>query len=139
MLFRSFREGLSVLEYFSSTHGARKGLADTALKTADAGYLTRRLCDVAQDVTITEEDCGTVMGLDIGALKEGEDIIEPLAERLTGVVAAEDVVDPQLLDEAGRPQLLVEAGQMMSEEVALAIEEAGIGRASCRERVCHNV
>ncbi|MFM8780242.1 MAG: DNA-directed RNA polymerase subunit beta', partial [Gemmatimonadota bacterium] len=75
---------------------------------------------------MTEEDCGTVMGLDIGALKEGEDIIEPLAERLTGVVAAEDVVDPQLLDEAGRPQLLVEAGQMMSEEVALAIEEAGI-------------
>src|SRR5690606_10054440 len=68
----NFREGLSVLEYFSSTHGARKGLADTALKTADAGYLTRRLCDVAQDMVVTEEDCGTVMGLTIGALKEGE-------------------------------------------------------------------
>jgi hypothetical protein len=122
----NFREGLSVLEYFSSTHGARKGLADTALKTADAGYLTRRLCDVAQDVTITEEDCGTVMGLDIGALKEGEDIIEPLAERIVGIVAGEDVVDPQLLDEAGRPLLLVEAGQMITEETATAIEEAGI-------------
>jgi DNA-directed RNA polymerase subunit beta' len=84
----NFREGLSVLEYFSSTHGARKGLADTALKTADAGYLTRRLVDVAQDMTIAEEDCGTILGLDIGALKEGEDVIEPLAERLVGNVAA---------------------------------------------------
>ena len=122
----NFREGLSVLEYFSSTHGARKGLADTALKTADAGYLTRRLCDVAQDVVVTEEDCGTVMGLEIGALKEGEDIIEPLAERIVGTVAADDIVDPQLLDEAGRPQLLVEAGHMILEEVAQQIEEAGI-------------
>jgi DNA-directed RNA polymerase subunit beta' len=122
----NFREGLSVLEYFSSTHGARKGLADTALKTADAGYLTRRLCDVAQDVVVTEEDCGTVMGLTIGALKEGEDIIEPLAERIVGTVAADDVTDPQLLDEAGRPVLLVEAGQMIIEETANAIEEAGI-------------
>ena len=74
----NFREGLSVLEYFISTHGARKGLADTALKTADAGYLTRRLVDVAQDVTITEEDCGTIQGLEVSALKEGEDVIEPL-------------------------------------------------------------
>ena len=122
----NFREGLSVLEYFSSTHGARKGLADTALKTADAGYLTRRLCDVAQDVVVTEEDCGTVMGLDIAALKEGEDIIEPLAERIVGTVAADEVVDPQLLDEAGRPHLLVEAGEMIDEETATAIEEAGI-------------
>src|SRR3989441_470373 len=80
----NFREGLSVLEYFISTHGARKGLADTALKTADAGYLTRRLVDVAQDVTITEEDCGTILGLEMSALKEGEDIIEPLRERLVG-------------------------------------------------------
>ena len=83
----NFREGLSVLEYFISTHGARKGLADTALKTADAGYLTRRLVDVAQDVTITEEDCGTIMGLEVGALKEGEDVIEPLSERIVGNVA----------------------------------------------------
>src|SRR5665213_2330272 len=122
----NFREGLSVLEYFISTHGARKGLADTALKTADAGYLTRRLCDVAQDVTITEEDCGTIMGLDISALKEGEDIIEPLAERIVGNVAAEDVEDPQLIDDSGRRALLVEAGSMIREDVAKAIEESGI-------------
>ena len=81
----NFREGLSPLEYFTSTHGARKGLADTALKTADAGYLTRRLVDVAQDVTVSEEDCGTIQGLEISALKEGEDVIEPLA-MLAGVV-----------------------------------------------------
>src|SRR6202142_1188648 len=92
-----FREGLTVLEYFISTHGARKGLADTALKTADAGYLTRRLCDVAQDVTITEEDCGTVLGLDVSALKEGEDVIEPLRDRILGTVASEDVTDPHVL------------------------------------------
>ncbi|HEX7547036.1 MAG TPA: DNA-directed RNA polymerase subunit beta', partial [Gemmatimonadaceae bacterium] len=122
----NFREGLSVLEYFISTHGARKGLADTALKTADAGYLTRRLCDVAQDVTITEEDCGTIMGLEISALKEGEDIIEPLAERIVGNVAAEDVEDPQLLDDSGRRALLVESGSMISEDVAKQIEESGI-------------
>src|SRR5204862_225154 len=85
----NFREGLSVLEYFISTHGARKGLADTALKTADAGYLTRRLVDVAQDVTISEEDCGTILGLEVSALKEGEDIIEPLSERMVVVTNAE--------------------------------------------------
>ena len=122
----NFREGLSVLEYFISTHGARKGLADTALKTADAGYLTRRLCDVAQDVTITEEDCGTINGLDIAALKEGEDVIEPLAERLVGNVAAEDVEDPQYRDASGRQQLLVEAGQLIDEETARVIEESGM-------------
>ncbi len=122
----NFREGLSVLEYFISTHGARKGLADTALKTADAGYLTRRLVDVAQDVTISEEDCGTIQGLDISALKEGEDIIEPLSERIVGNVAAEDVVDPHGRDESGRPLILAEAGQLIDEEMARAIEEAGI-------------
>jgi DNA-directed RNA polymerase subunit beta' len=122
----NFREGLSVLEYFISTHGARKGLADTALKTADAGYLTRRLVDVAQDVTISEEDCGTIQGLDISALKEGEDIIEPLAERIVGTVAAEDVEDPHEFDESGRKRLLVEAGQLIDEDMARAIEEAGI-------------
>jgi DNA-directed RNA polymerase subunit beta' len=90
----NFREGLTVVEYFISTHGARKGLADTALKTADAGYLTRRLVDVAQDVTITEEDCGTILGLEMTALKEGEDIIEPLKDRIVGNVALEAVVDP---------------------------------------------
>jgi len=122
----NFREGLSVLEYFISTHGARKGLADTALKTADAGYLTRRLVDVAQDVTISEEDCGTILGLEIGALKEGEDIIEPLSERIVGNVAADDVEDPHEMDESGRRTLLVEAGQLIDEDMARAIEEAGI-------------
>ncbi len=122
----NFREGLSVLEYFISTHGARKGLADTALKTADAGYLTRRLVDVAQDVTITEEDCGTILGLEVGALKEGEDVIEPLSERIVGIVAAEDVEDPHEVDESGRRTLLVEAGQMIDEETAIAIEDSGI-------------
>src|SRR6185436_14217753 len=122
----NFREGLSPLEYFSSTHGARKGLADTALKTADAGYLTRRLVDVAQDVTITEEDCGTIMGLEVGALKEGEDVIEPLAERIVGNVAAEDIEDPHETDESGRPTMLVESGQLIDEEKARQIEESGI-------------
>ncbi|HEY9427711.1 MAG TPA: DNA-directed RNA polymerase subunit beta', partial [Gemmatimonadaceae bacterium] len=122
----NFREGLSVLEYFISTHGARKGLADTALKTADAGYLTRRLVDVAQDVTITEEDCGTILGLEVGALKEGEDVIEPLGERIVGTVAAEDVEDPHEIDESGRRMLLVEAGELIDEETARAIEDAGI-------------
>src|SRR4029079_17887247 len=122
----NFREGLSPLEYFTSTHGARKGLADTALKTADAGYLTRRLVDVAQDVTISEEDCGTIQGLEVGALKEGEDVIEPLGERIVGHVAAEDIVDPHMIDEGGRPRVLVEAGQMIDEETAQEVEESGI-------------
>ena len=122
----NFREGLSVLEYFISTHGARKGLADTALKTADAGYLTRRLVDVAQDVTITEEDCGTILGLEVGALKEGEDIIEPLAERIVGNVAAEDVEDPHERDESGRAKLSIEAGLLIDEETARAIEDSGL-------------
>jgi DNA-directed RNA polymerase subunit beta' len=116
----NFREGLSVLEYFISTHGARKGLADTALKTADAGYLTRRLVDVAQDVTVTAEDCGTILGLEMTALKEGEDIIEPLGDRIVGNVALEDVYDP--ID----GELLVEAGGLIEEEMAEAIEDAGI-------------
>jgi DNA-directed RNA polymerase subunit beta' len=122
----NFREGLSVLEYFISTHGARKGLADTALKTADAGYLTRRLVDVAQDVTITEEDCGTILGLEMAALKEGEDIIEPLRERVVGCVALDEVMDPHELDEDGRPKVLVEAGKLITEETSQAIEDAGI-------------
>jgi DNA-directed RNA polymerase subunit beta' len=122
----NFREGLSTLEYFTSTHGARKGLADTALKTADAGYLTRRLVDVAQDVTIAEEDCGTIMGLEVGALKEGEDVIEALSERIVGNVAAEDVFDPHMTDESGRPRMLAESGQLIAEDMAREIEEAGI-------------
>ncbi len=116
----NFREGLSVLEYFISTHGARKGLADTALKTADAGYLTRRLVDVAQDVTVVEEDCGTVLGLDVTALKEGEDIIEPLSDRVVGNIVAEAVIDP--IDE----DVIVEAGGMITEAKARAIDESGV-------------
>ena len=116
----NFREGLSVVEYFISTHGARKGLADTALKTADAGYLTRRLVDVAQDVTITSDDCGTILGLEMVALKEGEDIIEPLPDRIVGNVALEDVYDP--ID----GELLVAGGQLIEEDAAGAIEAAGI-------------
>ncbi len=122
----NFREGLSVVEYFISTHGARKGLADTALKTADAGYLTRRLVDVAQDCTITREDCGTILGLDMEALKEGEDIIEPLLERIVGNVALEAVHDP--ID--GEP--LIEAGELILEEKAQAIEDAGIQEVKIR-------
>jgi DNA-directed RNA polymerase subunit beta' len=90
----NFKEGLGAFEYFISTHGARKGLADTALKTADAGYLTRRLVDVAQDVTIFEEDCGTIQGTWLEDLKEGEEILESLSERIWGRYAAENVIDP---------------------------------------------
>ncbi|NJD64694.1 MAG: DNA-directed RNA polymerase subunit beta', partial [Chloroflexi bacterium] len=116
----NFREGLTVLEYFISTHGARKGLADTALKTADAGYLTRRLVDVAQDVTISEEDCGTILGIEMSALKEGEDIIAPLKDRIVGNVALEDVYDP--ID----GEMLVEAGELIDEIAADNVEDAGI-------------
>src|SRR2546426_4904203 len=103
-VIHNFKEGLTVLEYFISTHGARKGLADTALKTADAGYLTRRLVDVAQDMIINEPDCGTIRGLSVGALKDGEEVIEPLADRVLGRVAAEDMVHPisnEVIVEAG--------------------------------------
>lgn len=116
----NFREGLSVLEYFISTHGARKGLADTALKTADAGYLTRRLVDVAQDVIISEDDCGTILGLRIGDLKEGEEIIEPLQDRILGRTVAEDVYDPDSGD------VIVSAGDLIGEDEAERIANTGI-------------
>jgi DNA-directed RNA polymerase subunit beta' len=122
----NFREGLTVLEYFISTHGGRKGLADTALKTADAGYLTRRLIDVAHDVIVTEEDCGTVNGIRIGALKEGDEIIESLRERISGRVSLDNVVN-LLTDE-----IIVQTGEMINEEKAKAIEEAGIERIRIR-------
>ena len=108
-IITNFKDGLSVLEYFISTHGARKGLADTALKTADAGYLTRRLVDVAQDMIITEHDCGTILGIEISALKEGEEVIEPLHDRILGRVTSEDIIDP-ISDE-----VIVEAGKMIDE------------------------
>ncbi|KUG26672.1 dna-directed rna polymerase beta' subunit [hydrocarbon metagenome] len=116
----NFKEGLSVLEYFISTHGARKGLADTALKTADAGYLTRRLCDVAQDVIVSEIDCGTIRGVYISALKDIELEREPLAERITGRVAQEDIYDPRT------DELIIEAGEMITEEIAEQIDESNI-------------
>jgi len=119
-IISNFREGLSVTEYFISTHGARKGLADTALKTADAGYLTRRLVDVAQDVIITEHDCNTILGINISALKEGEEIIESLRDRILGRVALEDVFDPITDD------IIIKAGQEIREEHAAAIEDAGV-------------
>jgi DNA-directed RNA polymerase subunit beta' len=117
-VIHNFKEGLNVLEYFISTHGARKGLADTALKTADAGYLTRRLVDVAQDVIINEPDCGTIRGLSVSPLKQGEEIIEPLADRVLGRVAAEDVVHPI------SNETIVEASQFIDEALRPAIEEA---------------
>jgi len=116
----NFREGLSILEYFISTHGARKGLADTALKTADAGYLTRRLVDVAQDAVIALHDCGTIRGVLTGALKEGEDIKEPLSERILGRVAVHDVVEPL----SGK--VLVKSGDEIDEEKAAAISDTSI-------------
>lgn len=116
----NFREGLTVLEYFISTHGARKGLADTALKTADAGYLTRRLVDVAQEVIINAEDCGTVNGIRVGAIKEGIEIIEPLKDRITGRMAVDNVAN--LLTS----EVIVKSGQVITEEIADKLEEAGI-------------
>lgn len=119
-IIANFREGLSILEYFISTHGARKGLADTALKTADAGYLTRRLIDVAQDAITSEEDCGTIRGVLTGALKEGEDVKEPLAERILGRVSVHDVLDP-LTNE-----VIVETAEVIDEEKAVKISETSI-------------
>jgi DNA-directed RNA polymerase subunit beta' len=119
-ILSNFKGGLNVLDYFISTHGARKGLADTALKTADAGYLTRRLVDVAQDVVITEEDCGTLRGIAISALKDNEEIVEPLFDRIIGRTSLHNVYNPQ------NDQLVVAAGEEIDEIVAKQIEEAGI-------------
>ena len=115
-ILSNFKEGLSILEYFISTHGARKGLADTALKTADAGYLTRRLVDVSQDVIINEVDCGTLRGIEVSPLKKNEEIVESLAERIIGRTALNDVIDP--ISE----EVLAEAGQEISEEIAKKID-----------------
>ncbi|MCK4547767.1 MAG: DNA-directed RNA polymerase subunit beta' [Candidatus Eisenbacteria sp.] len=134
----NFKEGLTVLEYFISTHGARKGLADTALKTADAGYLTRRLVDVAQDAIISMEDCGTIMGLEVGALKEAEDVIETLADRILGRVCIDDIRNPIT------NEVIAQAGEEIKEEQAEEIEKCGIDRVKirsvltceCRRGVC---
>ncbi|MFA5058499.1 MAG: DNA-directed RNA polymerase subunit beta', partial [Opitutaceae bacterium] len=122
-ILSSFREGLTVLEYFISTHGARKGLADTALKTADAGYLTRKLCDVAMDVIIAEEDCGTRDGVWKKAIYEGDDEIVSLRERIIGRCASDDVANP--LNPSER---LIRSGELITEETARKIEDAGIER-----------
>ncbi len=119
-ILSNFKEGLSVLEYFISTHGARKGLADTALKTADAGYLTRRLVDVAQDVVITEPDCGTLRGLTTTALKKNEEVVETLYDRILGRVSLHDIYHPQTGD------LIVNASDEITEEIAKVIEESPV-------------
>jgi DNA-directed RNA polymerase subunit beta' len=119
-ILSNFKEGLSILEYFISTHGARKGLADTALKTADAGYLTRRLVDVSQDVIINEDDCGTLRGLDVTPLKKNDEIVESLSDRIEGRVALQDVYHP--LNE----ELLVGAGEVITSKFANAIEASGL-------------
>ncbi|MFO7685811.1 MAG: DNA-directed RNA polymerase subunit beta' [Desulfobacterales bacterium] len=122
----NFREGLTVLQYFISTHGARKGLADTALKTANSGYLTRRLADVAQDCIVMEDDCGTRMGVDVGPLIEGGEVIQRIGERILGRVVAEDVIDPF------NEEVIVAANQDIDENVAKRIEEAGLSNVRIR-------
>ena len=119
-ILSNFKEGLSILEYFISTHGARKGLADTALKTADAGYLTRRLVDVSQDVIINTEDCGTLRGVEVEALKKNDEVVETLEERIVGRVALNDVYNP-LTEE-----LLVASGQLIEDDIAKTIQESPI-------------
>ena len=122
----SFREGLTVLEYFISTHGARKGLADTALKTADAGYLTRRLVDVAQEIVVTEADCGTINGITVAAIVEGDELVVSLKERITGRVALDSIVD------VVTDQKVVESGDLITEEKAELIEHLGIEKVRIR-------
>jgi DNA-directed RNA polymerase subunit beta' len=125
-IISNFKEGLTVLEYFNSTHGARKGLADTALKTANSGYLTRRLVDVAQDAIITEEDCGTKRGLTMRAVVEGGDVIAPLADRILGRCAAVDIVDPL------SKKVLVKAGELIDEEKIEIVDNSGIDQVLIR-------
>ena len=125
-ILSNFKEGLSVLEYFISTHGARKGLADTALKTADAGYLTRRLHDVAQDVIINDEDCGTLRGISTMALKDNEEVVETLYERILGRVTLHDIYDPI------SKELIAEAGMELNEDISQRIEESALDSVEIR-------
>src|SRR4029434_1541558 len=122
----NFREGLNVLQYFISTHGARKGLADTALKTANSGYLTRRLVDVAQDLVVTEVDCGTSDGISMSPLVEGGDVVEGLGERVLGRVASADILRP------GTDVVLVEANTLLDEGMVRLIEQEGVDQMSVR-------
>ncbi|MFA5983931.1 MAG: DNA-directed RNA polymerase subunit beta' [Methylococcaceae bacterium] len=129
----NFREGLDVLQYFISTHGARKGLADTALKTANSGYLTRRLVDVAQDIVITSEDCGTVNGLIMTPIIEGGDVVEPLSERVLGRVAAHDIMDP------AADKIIVPRGTLLNEHWVAVLEEHGVDQVLVRSVItCEN-
>jgi DNA-directed RNA polymerase subunit beta' len=125
-ILSNFKEGLDVLEYFISTHGARKGLADTALKTADAGYLTRRLVDVAQDMIVAEEDCGTLRGLVVQALKDNDEIVEPLSERIVGRISVHDVLDP-ITDE-----LIMSSGDEITDDLARRIDESAVEEVEIR-------
>jgi DNA-directed RNA polymerase subunit beta' len=125
-ILSNFKEGLSILEYFISTHGARKGLADTALKTADAGYLTRRLVDVAQDVVINSDDCGTLRGIVATALKKNDEVVEPLYDRILGRTSVHDIYMPE------SDNLIVAAGDIISDDVAQQIEEAEIDEVEIR-------
>ena len=122
----NFREGLTVLQYFISTHGARKGLADTALKTADSGYLTRRLVDVAQDVIISEHDCGTLDGIEAKAIVESGEIIEALRDRIVGRVSLEKIVDPVT------GEVIVDANEEITEELASKVQDAGVEKVKIR-------
>ena len=122
----NFREGLNVLQYFISTHGARKGLADTALKTANSGYLTRRLVDVTQDLVVIEDDCGTQNGMNMRALVEGGEVIESLRDRILGRVTAIEVLHPETQEQ------LLAAGEMMDEDVLDMLETAGVDEVKVR-------
>ena len=126
----NFREGLNVLQYFISTHGARKGLADTALKTANSGYLTRRLCDVAQDLVVTEVDCGTTNGLMVSPLVEGGDVVEGLGERVLGRVVVEDVLKP-----GGKGAVLLPAGTLIDEDLVRLLEQQGVDQVMVRSPI----
>ncbi|MCG8183505.1 DNA-directed RNA polymerase subunit beta' [Tenacibaculum piscium] len=125
-ILSNFKEGLSILEYFISTHGARKGLADTALKTADAGYLTRRLVDVSQDVIVNEVDCGTLRGLEVAPLKKNDEIVESLSDRITGRTSLQDVYAPNSDD------LLVASGELITSKIANIIQDSGIDKVEVR-------
>lgn len=125
-ILSNFREGLDVIEYFISTHGARKGLADTALKTADAGYLTRRLVDVAQDVVVNEEDCGSLRGLVVTSLKENDEVIELLSERILGRVSVHDIYNPK------SDELIIASGEEITEDIAQRIDDANVEEVEIR-------
>src|SRR5690606_5704780 len=126
----NFREGLDVQQYFNSTHGARKGLADTALKTANSGYLTRRLVDVAQDVVITEDDCGTIHGLTMTPIVEGSDIVEPLRDRVLGRVVVEDVFAP-----GNDEDPIVTRNTLLDERLVARLEDAGVQMVKVRSTI----